>query len=264
MQTTSNSGSITVALQFHQFGYNLNSDNYGVLVHDPDSGATACVDAGDADAVLVALAQTGWTLTQLWITHHHGDHIEGLAKVKSATGCAVVGPKGIDGVDHVLAGGDVFDFAGRDVIVIHTPGHTLDMLNFHIPAEATVFVGDTLFVMGCGRLFEGDGAMMWQSLQKLMDLPPDTVVYCAHEYTVANADFAASIDPENMELAMQMDRVRSLRARDLPTVPTDMATELATNPFLRPGDPAIRSALGMEDASDAEVFTEIRRRKDGF
>jgi hydroxyacylglutathione hydrolase len=253
-----------MSLQFHQFGYSQNSDNYGVLVHDVESGETACVDAGDAGAVLAAIAQTGWGLTQLWITHHHGDHTDGLAEIKAATGCAVLGPSGIDGVDEVLTGGDRFHFAGREVAVIHTPGHTRDMLNFHIPAEGVVFVGDTLFVMGCGRLFEGDGPMMWRSLQKLMDLPPQTIVYCAHEYTEANADFALSVDPGNAELAAQAAHVRSLRARGLPTVPTDMATELATNPFLRPGDAAIRARLGMVDATDAEVFTEIRRRKDSF
>ncbi|MEM9583251.1 MAG: hydroxyacylglutathione hydrolase [Pseudomonadota bacterium] len=249
-------------LQFHQFTYN--SDNYGVLVHDPSSGATACVDAGDGQAVLTALKDTGWSLTHLWITHHHWDHTDGLAEVKTATGCHVIGPDGIAGIDQILRGGDSFDFAGHRVDLIHTPGHTLDMLNFYIADAQTVFTGDTLFVMGCGRLFEGDGPMMWHSMQKLKALPPETVIYCAHEYTLASLDFALSIDPDNAALLVQADRVRARRAKGEATVPTDLATELATNPFLRPGDPAIRATLGMQTASDAEVFTEIRARKDSF
>ncbi len=249
-------------LQYHQFLYN--SDNYGVLVHDPQSGATACLDAGVASEVLAALNDTGWQLTQLWMTHHHGDHVDGLAEVKEATGCTVFGPEGINGVDRVVAGGDSFDFAGHKVALIHTPGHTLDMLNYHIPDAKVVFTGDTLFVMGCGRLFEGDGAMMWQSMQKLMALSADTTVYCAHEYTQANADFALSVDPDNAALRAQADKVRALRVDGRPTVPTDMATELATNPFLRAGDAGIRAHLGMAGHTDAEVFTEIRKRKDAF
>ncbi|MEM7470241.1 MAG: hydroxyacylglutathione hydrolase [Pseudomonadota bacterium] len=251
-----------MSLEFYQFSYN--SDNYGVLIHDANSGATACVDAGDAGAVLDALKTTGWALSDLWITHHHWDHIDGLAEVKSATGCVVTGPEGVKGVDTTVQGGDSFSFAGHEVALIHTPGHTLDMLNYHIPAAATVFTGDSLFVMGCGRLFEGDGPMMWESLQKLIALPPETVIYCAHEYTLANSAFALSIDPENTALEVQVARVRDLRAKNQPTVPTDLATELATNPFLRPDDSSIRTHLGLETASDAEVFTEIRLRKDNF
>ncbi len=251
-----------MSLQFHQFAYN--SDNYGVLIHDASTGATACVDAGDAKAISAALAETGWSLSHLWITHHHWDHTDGLAEIKRDTGCVVVGPEGIDGVDDALKGGDQFEFAGHKVEVIHTPGHTLDMLNFHVPAAEVVFTGDTMFVMGCGRLFEGDGPMMWESMQKLMKLPLDTKVYCAHEYTLASLDFALSIDPTNDALHAQADRVRMMRAAGEPTVPTDMKTEMATNPFLRPDDPAIRSQLGMANATNADVFTEIRKRKDTF
>lgn len=250
------------SLDFHQFAYH--SDNYGVLVHDAQSGQTACVDAGDDKAVLQALRDTGWTLTQLWITHHHWDHTDGLSALKQATGCHVIGPAGVDGVDQIVAGGDAFDFAGHSVALIHTPGHTLDMLNFHIPSAKTLFTGDTLFVMGCGRLFEGDGPMMWASLQKLMALPQDTTLYCAHEYTQASCAFARSIDPDNAALQKEALRIHALRAAGQPTVPTDLATELATNPFLRAADPAIRAHLGMNDASDAEVFTEIRAQKDRF
>ena len=249
-------------LDLYQFAYD--SDNYAVLLHDPLSGETACVDAGDASTVLTALAAKGWTLTQLWITHHHGDHTAGLAKVKAETDCAVFGPEGITGVDTVLAGGDTFEFSGRSVEVVHTPGHTLDMLNFHVASDKLVFTGDTLFVMGCGRLFEGSASQMWDGMQKLMALPEDTLVYCAHEYTLANAAFALSVDPDNEALINRVEVVKVQREQGLATSPSRLDIELATNPFLRPSSPAIRAKLGMDKASDAEVFAEIRKRKDNF
>jgi hydroxyacylglutathione hydrolase len=248
-------------LAIHQFGYN--DDNYGVLLHDPQSGETALVDAGDAAASEAALADLGWPLTQIWITHHHGDHVAGLAEL-AGDAVDVFGPCGVDHVGTLLAGGDSFAFAGREVEVIATPGHTLDMLNFYLPAENLVFTGDTLFAMGCGRLFEGDAPMMWNSLETLMALPDDTVVYCAHEYTAANARFALSVDPGNDALQRRAAAVEELRAAGQPTVPTLMALEKATNPFLRAGDPAIRAHLGMMDDGDAAVFGEIRARKDSF
>ena len=174
-------------LAIHQFPYN--DDNYGVLLHDAERGETALVDAGDAEAAEAALNKAGWPLTQIWITHHHGDHTAGLAAL-AGDGVEVFGPAGIGGIDTVLDGGSSFAFAGREVEVISTPGHTLAMLNYYLPAEKLVFTGDTLFAMGCGRLFEGDAPLMWDSLCKLMALADDTVVYCGHEYTAANADFA--------------------------------------------------------------------------
>ncbi len=246
----------------HQFSYD--ADNYAVLIHDSATGQTACVDSGDGDAVLAALSEKGWSLSQLWITHHHGDHVAGLGAVKAATGCEVLGPDGIKGVDRVLAGGDQFQFAGHDVNIIHTPGHTLDMLNYHIPSEKLIFTGDTLFVMGCGRLFEGSPAMMWESMEKLKALPAETLIYCAHEYTLANAAFAVSVDPMNEALANRAQLVKAQREQGLATVPTRLDIELATNPFLRASDQGIRAHLGMESASDSDVFTEIRRRKDNF
>ena len=248
-------------LAIHQFGYN--DDNYGVLLHDAERDETALVDAGDAAAAEAALAESSWSLTQIWITHHHGDHTAGLAEL-AGDGVAVFGPCGVDNVDTILADGDSFAFAGREVEVIATPGHTLDMLNFHIPVEKLAFTGDTLFAMGCGRLFEGDAPMMWNSLEKLMALPDDTVVYCAHEYTAANARFALSVDAGNDALQRRAAAVDELRAVGQATVPTIMALEKATNPFLRAGDPAIRAHLGMEADSDAAVFAEIRARKDSF
>lgn len=242
--------------------------NYGVLLHCPDTQRTACVDTGDADASMAAAREHGWSITDIWVTHHHHDHTDGVVELKERTAAKVIGPNRpdtpIQGVDHVIQEGDVFDFAGRGVTAIHTPGHTLDMINFYLPAESLLFSGDTLFTLGCGRLFEGDAPMMWKSLLKLAALPKDTVVYSSHEYTLANAAFAVTVDPDNAALQEQVDNVKKRRDNDEPTVPTTLAMELNTNPFLRPDDPGIRKHLGMTDASDAEVFAEIRRKKDEF
>lgn len=252
--------------QVYQFPYN--SDNYGVLVHDADSGETACVDAGDFDAYKSALVLKGWKLTQIWMTHHHADHTAGLVELKNATGAQVFGPKpannAIAGLDVQLSQGDTFSFAGRNVSVLQTPGHTLDMINFYIADEALVFTGDTLFALGCGRLFEGTPDQMWKSLSKLMELPNETLVYCSHEYTQANAAFALSVDPNNSELIERARQISELRAAGKPTVPTSIELERATNPFVRSDDAGIRSQLGMETADDAAVFAEIRKRKDNF
>lgn len=249
-------------LQFHQF--ECLSDNYGVLIHSPDTGETASVDAPDALAVERALAEKGWKLSHFLVTHHHADHVQGIAPLKEKYGARVIGPDNasIDTVDETVGDGDRFTFAGAPVEVIATPGHTLDMLNFHFPDQGVVFTGDTLFAMGCGRVFEGDPEMMWNSLEKLMKLPEATTVYCGHEYTLANGRFALTVDPDNEALKDRVKEVESLREAGKPTVPTTMAKELATNPFLRASDPAIRTHLGMADASDGEVFAEIRKRKD--
>lgn len=254
-------------LDIHLFPYH--SDNYGVLIHDRESGATAMVDCGDAEACLGALDETGWGLTDLWITHHHWDHTDGLATVKAATGCRVTGPKqgkskAIEGLDAEVWDGDDLTFAGRHVNIIATPGHTTDMINYHLPEEQLVFTGDTLFTLGCGRVFEGTPQMMWESLSKLMHLPPETQVYSAHEYTLANAKFALSVDPDNELLKARAKSFEAMRARGEPTVPTNLGEELQTNPFLRAADPDIRKLLGMEEADDAAVFAEIRKRKDSF
>ena len=255
-----------MAFKTHQFPYD--SDNYGLLLHCTETGLTACVDAGSAPATDAALAETGWALSHVFITHHHGDHTADLAVLKAKYKPTIIGPNVDSGVSDLydvrLGDGDHFEFAGRRVNVIATPGHTLDMLNFHIAAESLVCTGDTLFVMGCGRIFEGDADMMWASLEKLKALPDDTIVYCSHEYTVANAAFARSVDPDNAALAARQEEVAGLRAKGLPTVPTRLDVEKATNPFLRVDDAAIRAHLGMAGASDAAVFAEIRRRKDSF
>ncbi|MFD0916091.1 hydroxyacylglutathione hydrolase [Pseudahrensia aquimaris] len=252
------------SLDYYLFPYL--ADNYGVLIHDRKSGATAAVDAGEAQALLDALDKKGWKLTHLWITHHHWDHTDGLEAVKAATGCQVIGPSGsaspIAGLDRQVNGGDHFDFAGYEVQVISTPGHTTDMINFYLPGEKVVFTGDTLFSLGCGRIFEGTPAMMWKSLSKFLDMPADTVVYSAHEYTASNAAFALTVDPDNAQLQKRVEQISKLRADGKPTVPSTLDEEFATNPFLRASDASIRAHLGMRDASDEEVFTEIRKRKD--
>ena len=249
-----------------QFPYG--SDNYGVLLHCPNHNQTAVIDAGDAAATDAALAAQGWSLDQIWITHHHGDHTAGLADLVATHNASVMGPaksaERFGGFDEALDHGDYFVFAGRQIDIIATPGHTLDMINFHIRTETLVFTGDTLFALGCGRLFEGDADMMWHSMERLLALGDDTVIYCSHEYTAANAAFAVTIDPDNAVLQDRAMQIKDLRDRGRATVPTTMALEKATNPFLRAGDTSIRSHLGMHDDSDAEVFAEIRRRKDNF
>jgi hydroxyacylglutathione hydrolase len=251
-------------LEFFQFP--TLSDNYGVLVHDPDSGATASIDAPDAGDVKAALAKKGWTLSHILVTHHHFDHVQGIAELKQETGCRVIGPEAehskIPTLDQTLRDGDSFEFGGESVGVISTPGHTLGMINFHFAQSKVIFTGDTLFALGCGRIFEGDADMMWASLSKLALLPEDTTIYCGHEYTQANAKFALTIDPENANLVIRAARVDALCADNKPTLPTTLGEELDTNPFLRASDPSIRANLGMEGASDGEVFAEIRKRKD--
>lgn len=253
-------------LQLHQFAYL--SDNYGFLLHDDVTGETAAIDCGDAESYLQALESKGWKLTEIWITHHHWDHTQGLVEVKAKTGCKVRGPqqksKAIEGLDEHYWQGDVFTFAGHEVQVIATPGHTTDMINFYLPDQGKLFSGDTLFTLGCGRLFEGTPQMMWEGLSKLMVLPAETLVYGSHEYTLANAKFALSVDFENEMLKARSAEFAQMRDRGEATVPTTIEQELATNPFLRASDVTIRSFLGLQNASDAEVFTEIRKRKDNF
>ena len=251
-------------LEFYQFA--CLSDNYGVLVHDSISGETASIDAPDAQAVKGALAAKGWILTHILVTHHHWDHTQGIGDLKKEFNCHVIGPSGksttIASPDQTVGEGSHFPFGDDEVSVIETPGHTLDMVNYHFTGSKVVFTGDTLFALGCGRLFEGTAEMMWHSLEKLMKLPPETEVYCGHEYTQANAAFSLTIDPGNEKLVGRAAIIDRLRSDGKPTLPTTIGTELETNPFLRAGDPGIRSNLGMESASDAEVFAEIRARKD--
>lgn len=248
--------------------FTCRDDNFGVLIHDPMTGETAAIDAPDAAAIRKHLDQAGWRLTHIFITHHHIDHVEGIPDLKDAYGAKVIGPKPeadkIAGLDETYGDGEHFEFAGRRIDVIHTPGHTLGHVCFHIPSEKLLFAADTLFALGCGRLFEGTPADMWASLQKLAALPDDTTVYCGHEYTLSNARFALSVDPDNSALADRFDRITEMRAKNVSTLPTAIGYEKRTNPFLRPHDPAIRRHLNMVDATDGEVFAELRRRKDTF
>lgn len=243
-------------------------DNFGVILHDPLTGETASIDAPDAQPIAELLKPGNWRLTHLLITHHHADHVAGVAALSDSYSPEIIGPEDeadkISGLTQTVSDGDTFEFAGRKVHVISTPGHTLGHICFHIPEEQLLFAGDTLFALGCGRLFEGSAKDMLASLGKFDGLPDDTRVYCGHEYTLTNARFAATVDPDNLALADRLIDVVGLRSNDLPTLPTTIGFEKRTNPFMRVGDPAIRKHLGLENATDLEVFTELRHRKDNF
>lgn len=251
-------------LQIHQFM--CLSDNFGVLIHDAGNGLTASIDAPEASAVEQAVAQTGWRLTHILNTHHHGDHTGGNLALKDRTGCTIVGPRGarIPGIDVEIGGGDSFPFGDFTAEVIATPGHTLDHVCYWFRNEGVAFTGDTLFALGCGRVFEGTAPQMWASLKKLMALPRETVVYCGHEYTLSNARFALTVDPDNEALKQRVAEVESLRAAGRATLPTTIGVELGTNPFLRAQDASLQRAVGMSGRNPADVFAEVRRRKDQF
>jgi len=244
------------------------SDNFGVLVRDRETGLTALVDAPEEAAILAAIERTGWTPSMILTTHHHADHVEANLALKDRFGLEIIAPAAeaarIPGVDRKVGEGDEIKFGQETIRVIETPGHTAGHIVYHFPASAVVFTADTLFALGCGRLFESPASAMHNSLSKLAALPPETVVYCGHEYTLANARFALTIDPDNAALAARAAKIEKLRAENRATLPTTIGEELATNPFLRWADPSIRKHLGMQSASNAEVFAEIRKRKDNF
>lgn len=244
------------------------SDNFGVLLHDAKTGQTATIDAPELKPIVGLLEARGWTLTHIFTTHHHVDHVEANLELKARYNCVIIGPETeagrIPGLDKTYKGGDHFDFSGHRVTVIDCPGHTLGGISLYVASEKLLFAADTLFALGCGRLLEGSPAQMWNSLSKLMKLPDDTQVYCGHEYTLSNAKFALTIDPDNEALVVRVMEIEQLRADNKPTLPTTMALEKATNPFLRASDGNIRAQLKMAGATDGEVFAEIRRRKDVF
>ena len=252
-------------LQIHQFP--CLSDNYGYLIHDPASGETAAIDTPDADEYLKQAAAKGWTITQIWNTHWHPDHAGGNLAIKDATGANITGPKNeadkIPGIERPVATGDTVSLGEITAHVIDVPGHTLGHIAFHVPSENAAFVGDAVFALGCGRVFEGNPAMMWESLSKLKALPADTTLYCAHEYTAANAKFAITIEPENAALQAYVTEITDKRSRDEPTVPMPLARELETNPFLRADNPALQAAMG-HAGDPVATFAEIRSRKDRF
>ena len=242
------------------------ADNYIYLIRDPATGASGVVDPSVAEPVLARLRELGRGLDWALITHHHGDHIAGLAELKAATGCRAIGPRAdaarIPGLNVTVAEGDEVRFGGQRVLVLDTPGHTRGHVSYWFPEGEALFCGDTLFALGCGRLFEGDAPTMWRSLGKLAALPDATRVFCGHEYTLSNARFALGIDPDNRALQRRAQEVEAARGRGEPTIPSTIGVEKATNPFLRAADPAIRQRLGLTEAPDAAVFGEIRRRKD--
>lgn len=251
-------------LEIYQFPC-LN-DNYGVLIHDSQNTLTASIDAPEAEAINAALKTKNWTLTHILNTHHHFDHTGSNETLKAETGCTIIGPAGeadkIPGIDIALNDGETYSFGAHEAKVLETPGHTAGHISYWFEQDAVIFVGDTLFSMGCGRLFEGDAKTMWASLQKIIALPSDTVIYCGHEYTLSNATFALELEPENEALRERAKQVKALREKNEPTLPTTLDQELATNPFLRPDSHAIQKKLHMLGKPEWEIFAEIRQRKD--
>ncbi len=246
----------------------LLSDNYGYLLHDPASKKTAVVDPSEAAPVLAFAKARNLKIDFVLNTHHHPDHSGGNLGIKKETGCKVVGPapdrERIPGIDIALDEGQTFDLGNARAEVLFIPGHTKGHIAFHFRGDRAVFCGDTLFSLGCGRMFEGTPPMMWASLDKLRQLPGETRIYCGHEYTASNARFAVSIDPNNAALRKREAEVTKLRAEGKFTIPSTMAEERAANPFLRADDPALGAAVGKRGAPPSEVFGEIRRLKDNF
>jgi hydroxyacylglutathione hydrolase len=253
-------------LEMHQFI--CRTDNYGLLVHDHASGTTISIDAPDAAAIETELKKRGWQLTHIFVTHHHMDHIEGIPALREQFGCQVFGPEleadKIPKIGKKLKGGDTFMIAGREVKVYACPGHTKGHIAYHIPSEFSLFAADTLFSLGCGRVFEGSMGEMFNSVNQFRTLSPSTYVYCGHEYTESNGRFAMSVEPFNRDLQRRVGEVAELRKAGKMTCPSTIGQELKTNPFLRCDSPEIRKRLGLEQASDAEVFAALRTAKDNF
>jgi len=243
-------------------------DNYAYLLHEPASGETAAVDPSEAAPLLAAAGARGWKLSHILNTHHHWDHTGGNLALKEATGARIVGPAAdrdrIPGIDVALDEDECFRLGDRAALVLFIPGHTRGHIAFHFADDQAVFCGDTLFALGCGRMFEGTAPQMWSSLCKLRALPAPTRVYCGHEYTQANARFALTVDRDNPDLAARAMAVDAARAAGRPTVPSTMAEERATNPFLRADQPALAAAVGLPGGDPADVFAAIRLRKDQF
>ena len=251
-------------LQVHQFA--CLTDNYGFLLHDPDSQETACIDTPDAEAYLREAKAKGWQITQIWNTHWHPDHAGGNAAIKAATACMVTGPAEVERLgtapDRVVAAGDTVSLGDFTAQVIDVSGHTNGHIAYHLPEADTAFVGDAVFALGCGRMFEGQPDQFWASLSRIKALPPATLLYCAHEYTASNARFALHADPDNAELQDYAAQIAKLRAAGTPTVPTTLGRELATNPFLRADDAALAARWGGGDA--VATFAALRAAKDSF
>lgn len=244
------------------------SDNYAYLLRDGDSGEVAVIDVPEAGPILAELATRGWTPSQVWLTHHHWDHVDGLADLLAAYPAQVVGASAdahrLPALDVAVVEGDRISLGALEAEIFDVSGHTVGHIAYYVPGAKAAFTADSLMALGCGRLFEGTPEQMWESMQKLMALPADTTICSGHEYTTSNAKFALTVDPENAALISRSNDIDAARAKGEPTVPSQLSTELETNPFLRPADPGIRATLGMPDAPDAAVFAEIRARKDNF
>lgn len=250
-------------LEIHQFA--CLSDNYGYLLHDPASGETACIDTPDADAYLREAAHKGWQITQIWNTHWHPDHASGNNAIKAATACTVIAPAEVERIaapDRIVAHGDTVSLGAFTAQVIDVSGHTNGHVAFHLPEAGVAFVGDAVFALGCGRMFEGQPDQFWASLSRIKALPPETLLYCAHEYTQSNVRFALHVDPENAELQDYVAQIDKARSEGRPTVPTTLSRELATNPFLRADDVALQARWGGGGA--VATFAALRAAKDNF
>lgn len=251
-------------LEIHQFP--CLSDNYGYLVHDPVSEETVCIDTPDAQAYLREAAGKGWQITQIWNTHWHPDHAGGNQAIKAATGCTIVAPAAeagrIAGIDRQAKAGDGVCIGEIEARVIDVGGHTSGHIAYHIDEEDLAFVGDSVFALGCGRMFEGTPEQFWASLERIRTLPPETMLYCGHEYTQANARFALHADPDNLDLQLYAREIDARRARRQPTVPMKLERELATNPFLRADKEDMRNRWG--GMRPHETFARLRAAKDEF
>jgi hydroxyacylglutathione hydrolase len=243
-------------------------DNYGVLLHDPSTGTTAAIDAPEAAPIEAALAEMGWRLTDILITHHHGDHTGGIAELKKKHLCRVIAPRKeaskIASVDVTVREGDVVQVGSLVGRVLETPGHTAGHVSYWFKTDKLAFVGDTLFSVGCGRVIEGTPEMMWQSLLKIRNLPADTQIYCGHEYTAANIKFARTIEPNNAALAARETQATQQLAKGEPTIPVTIGDEKKENPFLRADVAEVAAGIGMAGKEPSQVFAEIRARKNKF
>ena len=250
-------------LEIHQFP--CLSDNYGYLIHDPSSGETAAIDTPDGKEYVRQAEAKGWKITQIWNTHWHPDHAGGNKDIVEAHGATIIAPQEVEklsSIDRVIKHGDEVSLGELTADVIDVGGHTLGHIAYHMPEAGVAFVGDSVFALGCGRMFEGDPDQFWASLERVKALPPETTLYCAHEYTQANAAFALHADPENEALQAYFEEIADKRSRGEATVPMGLARELETNPFLRADDPALQAKWG--GGSPSETFAALRAGKDNF